>query len=567
MDNGPFRSELFAFADAFIEKNAALDPMAATDYGIEDYDDRLTDFSLDHDRERTEFVRSSLTDLAAISPTDEIDRIGQAVMTERLTAILGLEESGETRRTFSVLSSPVSQIRQVFAIQRAESAEHAQKIRARLVAVRGSLESWRGALDEDSARGFSPARRQALGVADQLATYGTGAFRSVAHQTAESCHVSVETTGLDGAATDADQACAELAEWLRTVYAPRTTETDGVGAERYGPWAQYYTGADLDLTEIHQWGWADLKRIHARMWEIAQDIAPGARSLTEVADKLDADDARAVYGTDRLLERLRALTDGAVQMLDGVHFDIDPRVRFCDARLAPEGSAAAPYYISPSEDLSRPGTTWFPTLGHDRFPLWRLVSTWYHESVPGHHLQVATAVLERDRQSRFQRLEGFISGYGEGWALYAERLMDELGGFVDQGDELGFLSCQALRAARIVVDIGMHLGLPAPDDIGVLGRLGDVGGRTWDAEMAIALLEEWAIEPTDLAVSEVDRYLGVPGQAISYKVGERVWLEAREDARRRLGPDFDLKAWHAYALALGPMGLDPFRQEMAAFSG
>jgi uncharacterized protein (DUF885 family) len=303
------------------------------------------------------------------------------------------------------------------------------------------------------------------------------------------------------------------------------------------------------------------------MWEIAADMAPGVDSLTGVASELDADEGRTVHGADVLLGRLRGLTSGAVEMLDGVHFDIDERVRFCDARLAPEGSAAAPYYIAPNEDLSRPGTTWFPTLGHDRFALWRLVSTWYHESVPGHHLQCATSILQRDRQTRFQRLEGFVSGYGEGWALYAERLMEELGAYADPGDEMGYLSAQALRAARIVVDIGMHLALPAPPDIGVLGALGDVAGRTWDAEMAVALLEERAIEPTDMAVSEVDRYLGVPGQAISYKVGERVWLEMREDARRRLGPAFDMKAWHAHALALGPMGLDPFRKQMAAFAG
>jgi uncharacterized protein (DUF885 family) len=382
---------------------------------------------------------------------------------------------------------------------------------------------------------------------------------------ARSCRVDGDASGLAAAGADADQVCAELARWLRAVYAPRATEADGVGAERYGPWARYFTGADLDLVEIHQWGWADLQSINARMWEIAADVAPGAKTLAQVAAQLDADESRAAHGADVLLQRLRGMTDGAVAMLDGVHFDIDERVRFCDARLAPEGSAGAPYYMSPSEDLSRPGTTWFPTLGHDRFPLWRLVSTWYHESVPGHHLQIATAILQRQRQTRFQRLEGFISGYGEGWALYAERLMDELGAFADPGDEMGFLSCQALRAARIVVDIGMHLSLPAPPDIGVLGALGDVAGRTWNAEMAVALLEERAIEPNDMAVSEVDRYLGLPGQAISYKVGERVWLETREEARRRLGPAFDLKAWHAHALNLGPMGLDPFRKEMTAY--
>jgi uncharacterized protein (DUF885 family) len=379
--------------------------------------------------------------------------------------------------------------------------------------------------------------------------------------------VDADASGLAAAASDADRACGALAGWLRTVYAPRAGDTDAVGADRYRTWATYFTGAELDLVEIYHWGWADLQRINGRMWEIAAAVAPGARTLPEVAARLDADEDGAVHGPEVLLDRLRGLTEGAVAMLDGVHFDIDDRIRFCDARLAPEGSAAAPYYIAPSEDLSRPGTTWFPTLGHDRFPLWRLVSTWYHESVPGHHLQCATAILCSGRQSRFQRLEGFISGYGEGWALYAERLMEELGAFTDSGDEMGYLSCQALRAARIVVDIGMHLGLTAPSDVGALAGLGDVAGRPWDAEMAIALLEERAIEPTDMAVSEVDRYLGVPGQAISYKVGERVWLETRSDARRRLGPSFDLKAWHAHALALGPMGLDPFKKEMSAFAG
>ncbi|HEY7948589.1 MAG TPA: DUF885 domain-containing protein [Acidimicrobiales bacterium] len=565
MSDGAFRSELFAFADDFIERRAALDPLAATDYGIDRYDDRLPDFSLAHAAETREFLRSSLTALGAIAPTDEIDRIAKDVMEERFTATLGLEESGESRRVFSVLGSPASAIRQVFEIQPAETAEHAEKIRARLAAVRAALESWRGALDEDSNSGLVAARRQALGVADQLATYGAGAFTAVARRAALSCRVDPEASGLEVAAADAEGACTELADWLRTVYAGRAAEGDAVGAERYRPWARYFNGADLDLAEIHQWGWADLQRINARMWEIAAVVAPGAGSLVEVADRLDADEDRAVHGTDVLLARLRAMTEGAVAMLDGVHFDIDERVRFCDARLAPEGSAAAPYYISPSEDLSRPGTTWFPTLGHDRFSLWRLVSTWYHESVPGHHLQIATAMLERDRQSRFQRLEGFISGYGEGWALYAERLMEELGAFADPADEMGYLSCQALRAARIVVDIGLHLALPAPADIGELGPLGDVAGRTWDAEMAVALLEQRAIEPHDMAVSEVDRYLGLPGQAISYKVGERAWLEAREEARRRLGHAFDLKAWHAHALALGPMGLDPFRREMAAY--
>ena len=350
--------------------------------------------------------------------------------------------------------------------------------------------------------------------------------------------------------------------------AARATEEDACGPERYSRWQRYYNGIALDLDELYAWGWADLRRINERMWELAGELAPGAIRLADVATTLDADDARAIFGTDALLERLESLTQATVAMLDGAHFDIDERIRRCDARLAPEGSSAAPYYIAPSEDLSRPGTTWFPTLGRTRFPWWRNVSTWYHESVPGHHLQDATFLLASDRLSRFQRTEAWTSGNGEGWALYAERLMEELGAFTDPAEELGYLAGQAVRAARIVVDLGLHLGFPAPEDLGSLGGFGDCSSRPWTPEMAVALLEERAILDHETAVSEVERYLAIPGQATSYKVGERVWLQAREDGevppRRRLRPE----AVPRVRAAARPDGARPVpRRALAAGTG
>jgi uncharacterized protein (DUF885 family) len=148
-----------------------------------------------------------------------------------------------------------------------------------------------------------------------------------------------------------------------------------------------------------------------------------------------------------------------------------------------------------------------------------------------------------------------VSGYGEGWALYAERFMNELGAFDEPGIEMGYLSAQALRAARIVVDIGMHLGYK------------DFDGNVWNAESSRKLLNEQALLDEDHSRSETDRYLGWPGQAISYKVGERVWMNAREDAKARLGDKFNMKKFHNYALKLGPMGLDPFAAEMKIWAG
>jgi uncharacterized protein (DUF885 family) len=411
-----------------------------------------------------------------------------------------------------------------------DSDEERSVMARRLDQVPASLASWRRTIEALAERGELPSRRHVLGVAEQAATYATGTFGRLTERVAPGLDSDSE---LARAARRADGTCGELSRWLSDVVAPRAGEVDACGAERYGVWSKNYNGAALDFEELYAWGWEDLRRINARMWQIAPQLLRGATSLIEVSDFLERDPSRLVEGTDELLAKLVDFTERAIEALDGVHFDIDPRIRFCDARLAPEGSAAAPYYIPPSEDLTRPGTTWFPTLGATTFSWWSIPSTWYHEGVPGHHLQSATSILEADRQSRFHRLEAWTSGYGEGWALYAERLMDELGFFEDPGEEMGFLSSQALRAARVMVDIGLHLQLPAPDDLGELDGLGDCAGQVWTPEMAVAVLDQRALQSHEMSVSEVERYLGMPAQAISYKVGE-AHLDAR--SRRREGP-------------------------------
>jgi len=564
MPGAAARSAVFAFADRYVSDRAALDPIHATGIGIEGYDHLLPDFSMRRWERDAESSGDALRQLEGIEPTDDIDRIAKSVMVERLTATLALEQSGELARTFSVISSPVTDIRQVFELMRADTAEDLARIQERLSAVRTSLSSWRGGLSELVGTGVVLPRRQVRGVAAQAAVQAEGAFAGFAAGLEAR---SQDLAGLRAAAADADAACGELAAWLVDDLAGASTDLDAAGPERYARWSQYFLGATPELDELYEWGWQDLQRINTRMRELATGLAPGAATLAEVAAVLDADDTGAIFGTDALIARLEAFTAATVEALDGVHFDIDERIRRCDARIAPDGSAAAPYYIAPSEDLSRPGTTWFPTLGETRFPWWRLASTWYHESVPGHHLESGNCFLLGDRLSRFQRLDAWTSGYGEGWALYAERLMDELGAFSEPAVEMGYLCGQGLRAARIVVDLGLHLGFAAPRDLGTLGDLGDCSGQPWSAEMAVALLVERALEDHAYAVSEVDRYLGSPAQAISYKVGERTWLEAREAARQRLGDRFELKRFHAYALGLGPMGLDPFCDELARWDG
>jgi uncharacterized protein (DUF885 family) len=214
------------------------------------------------------------------------------------------------------------------------------------------------------------------------------------------------------------------------------------------------------------------------------------------------------------------------------------------------------YYTRPSGDFSRPGRTWYPTGGKTIFPLWGEVSIAYHEGVPGHHFQIGTSVYLEDKLSRYQRQLGGTSGYIEGWALYAERLMGELG-FLDNPDYyLGMLRAQALRSVRVIIDIGMHLNMKIPQDVDFHP------GDTWTPELGLKFIQQKSHFPQEFVKSEIDRYLGIPGQAISYKVGEKVWLETREAAKSKLGEKFDLKEWHTKALNLGGMGLSQMRREL-----
>jgi uncharacterized protein (DUF885 family) len=383
-----------------------------------------------------------------------------------------------------------------------------------------------------------------LGLADELAESGLddGNLHAV----------------LEQRAARATEAYASYARYLVDEYSPHATEHDPVGADRYALAARVFNGTDLDLLETYAWGWDELHRIEDAMRKVGERILPG-EPLPAVFELLETDPARSIEGEENLRAWLQDLMDRTIAELDGVHFDIPAPVRRVEAMIAPPGGAAAMYYTGPSEDFSRPGRTWYPTQGRTRFPRWGEVSICYHEGVPGHHLQVAQVRYLADRLSRYQRSLAWVSGHGEGWALYAERLMGELG-YLDVPDyELGMLRAQAMRAVRVIVDIGMHLELPIP--AGETYHPGEV----WTPELALPFVIERSRFPEAFMRSEVDRYLGLPGQAISYKVGERVWLECRADARARHGGAFDLKAWHAFALDLGSMGLDQFRSEMSRF--
>ncbi|MYR63455.1 DUF885 family protein, partial [Streptomyces sp. SID625] len=488
----------------------------------------------------------------------EAERRCARLLRERLTAEIAVHEADEGLRAVSNIHSPVHSVREAFTITPTDTDEDWAAVAERLRAVPAALEGYRESLGLGLERKLYAAPRPTETFIGQLTEWsdtdgsGRGWFEDFAAAGPDSLRGE-----LDEAARAATASVVALRDWMRDVYAPAIEGTPNtVGRERYARFSRYYNGTDLNLDEAYAYGWSEFHRLLGEMKKEAEKVLPGAETPWTALAHLD-EHGTHIEGVDEVRDWLQALMDEAIEALDGTHFELAERVRRVESRIAPPGGAAAPYYTAPSADFSRPGRTWLPTMGQTRFPVYDLVSTWYHEGVPGHHLQLAQWAHVADSLSRYQATVGIVSANAEGWALYAERLMDELGFLTDPERRLGYLDAQMMRAVRVIIDIGMHLELEIPADSPFHP------GERWTPELALEFFGAHSSRPRDFVASELTRYLSMPGQAIGYKLGERAWLLGRENARKRHGDAFDAKSWHMAALSQGSLGLDDLLDELS----
>ncbi|MFF0333062.1 DUF885 domain-containing protein [Streptomyces fimicarius] len=547
-------------ADAYVDALIELDPITGTYLGVPESSRRLPDFSPAGQEASAGLLRATLRKLDAAeqlpgADSDAERRCGR-LLRERLTAELAVHEAEEGLRAVSNLSSPAHSITEVFTLTPTATDEDWAAVVERLRAVPTAYEGYRASLALGLERKLYGGPRATATFVGQLTEWGgegegEGFFAEFVAPGPASLRAE-----LDEAAGQATASVLALRDWMRDVYAPAIEGApDPVGRERYARWSRLYNGTDLDLDEAYAYGWSEYHRLLAEMKTEAEKVLPGAGPWEALAH-LDVH-GKHIEGVDEVRDWLQGLMDEAIEALDGTHFDLAERVRKVESRIAPPGGAAAPYYTSPSEDFSRPGRTWLPTMGETRFPMYDLVSTWYHEGVPGHHLQLAQWTHVADTLSRYQASVGMVSANAEGWALYAERLMDELGFLPDPERRLGYLDAQMMRACRVIVDIGMHLELEIPADSPFHP------GERWTPDLAQEFFGNHSGRPADFVESELTRYLSMPGQAIGYKLGERAWLLGRENARAAHGDAFDLKAWHMAALSQGSLGLDDLVDELS----
>ncbi len=550
------QSEIFALSSQLVDDYLRLSPVRATYAGVSGHDHRWDDFSQEG-MEETAAVLARYRDLLAgvPSPSGRWDtlayRIATAFVDERLEAIA----FDEPLYDLNTIASAVQDIRQVFDVMSRESVADWENIVERLATIDGALGSYRRALEAGVSKGLTASRRQAAALVEESRGHAgeRSSFRALPAELKASGRATPQLAArLETAVGGACLAFGDFADFLEEEYLPCATRRDGVGEERYERKVRRFLGMDLEPLETYRWGWDLVAEVKQRMVAAARRVDP-SRTLAEVVELVKTDPGRCAGSPEEFVAMMAERQSMALRQLAGKHFDIPREVERIHVRIAPPGGALGAYYVPASEGFRRPGTVWYSIGSHTVLPLWDEVSTAYHEGFPGHHLQSGFQLSLADRLSRLHRLLVSYPGYGEGWALYAETLMDELGYLEKPDYELGMLSSSMLRACRVVIDIGSHLGYPIPTDA-IFHP-----GEEWSFSLASEMLQELAFLNADYAVSEVNRYLGWPGQAIAYKVGERVILELRQQLMHRRGPSFELKEFHTRVLGSGPVGLDHLR--------
>lgn len=548
-------SPIDKIAEDWVDTAAELSPGLATYIGRFEHNGRLDDLSPEGHEKGVAAARAALAALAQATPVDDVDVVTKADLTGDLELMIALHEAGAHLRDVNVIASPAQELRNVFDLMPTDTIEDWSVIATRLGAVPVAITGYIATLRQGIATGVVPARRQVLEVAKQIGRYtaDNGFFATFAGEAApaEGQLPASLARELSDNANAARVAYDELASFLTGELAPAASEEDAIGRELYALHSRRFLGAEIDLDETYEWGVQELARMVAEQEAIAHEIKAGA-TVEEAVAFLEEDESRKLHGTEALQRWMQETSDRAVTELGKSHFDIPEPIRTLECMIAPTNEGGI-YYTGPTDDFSRPGRMWWSVPeGVDTFDTWRELTTVYHEGIPGHHLQIAQAVYNRGELNSWRRLLAGSSGHAEGWALYAERLMEQLGYLDDPADRLGMLDGQRMRAARVVLDIGVHLGKPRLDGTG-----------TWDAEYALEFMRRNVNMSDEFIQFEVNRYLGWPGQAPSYKVGQRIWEQIRADAEQREGDDFDVKRFHMRALRLGGVGLDTLRMALA----
>ncbi len=550
----PVPDDIYALSSRCVDELVAAVPTLATYLGIPGHDHRWNDFSLAGREGVADMFRNQLRRVRGIVLSDDPwQHLARDVAVAELERNLEEFDAGEHLLDLNSLASGLQDMRDAFDQMDQESRTGWENIASRLHGLPKAVAGYCSLLEDARTMGSVVARRQVVEAIRQARNHaGDGSHFATFPSTLAATGVADDALAAAVAegVGHARKAFNTIADYLENTYLAATVDRDAVGEDRYVRCAKHFLGSDLDPRSTYEWGWSEVKRLRDRMTTTAEEILAGG-GIAATLELLLTDPGRAAHSQEEFRDLMLARQVTALGELDGVHFDVPEPIRTIDVKMTPPGGSLGAYYNGPSEDFTRPGTIWWSKGKAQHIPLYDEVTTAYHEGFPGHHLQYGLQVTAGDKISRMQRLVVWYSGSGEGWALYSEDLMEELGYLEKPDYVLGKLASEMLRACRVVIDIGSHLELPIP-----VGQPFHPGER-WNFDTGVEMLERYAGQNHDISVSEMNRYLGWPGQAISYKVGQQAIRDLRSEAQRK--PGFDMKRFHARLLEVGAVGLDVLR--------
>lgn len=554
--------DLAALMDDYWAWALAENPILATQVGVRDYDTELTDLSLaaEDRRERDRRVFLERLDAIPAGALDAQDRVNRQVLRRLLAEGIEANQFGQRTQLFTTYSGWHQDFADLATeVPFATGADFASYI-ARLkkypaqndaamavvdVAIAGGytlpcavLEGFEttisGVITDDAkdSRFFEPFRRPRPAGVDA---------RSLAAFAAEAETVIERTL---------HPAYQKHLDWYLGKYRPACLDDVGVttqpgGADYYGFRIRQMTTTDLDAAAIHRLGLAEVERIRAEMDRIAADAGFASRTafIAELRDnpKYYAETPEELMqATARQLKTI----DGLMPTLFGRLPRLPYGIREIPAEIAPGTTTA--YYNPGSPESGIAGTYYVNTSKLDQRPLWEIPALSLHESVPGHHHQIA---LQQELElPEFRKHAAFFTAFVEGWGLYAERLGIEMGVYDTPEKEMGRLSYEMWRACRLVVDTGMH-------------------AMGWSKQQAIEFMKANTALTDANIEAEVNRYISWPGQALAYKLGELKIRELRARAEEALGARFDLRAFHDAVLGHGAVPLDVLEAEIDAWIG
>ena len=561
-DSAAANETLAKLCDEFWQGELKASPTTATSIGDKRYDDRLDDITpkgIAQDRKRLEGVlnRAQAIPEAGLDPEDRLTRT--ALLTEVQDQLAALSCEFE-EWTVDPLGGPQNEFMNLYQYTNIETPMDGENYVKRTKLMGPYLDDTIANLRVGKAQGKVAARDAVTKTLAQLTSLNATPVEKLGiWQPALAAHPGWSDADrkhfVDGLAdaihTSLVPGLERYRAFLEKEILPkaRSQEKAGLaslpgGVECYKRMIRVHTSLDMPPEEIHALGLQEVAKFRKDLAELGQKVF-GTSDVAEIQRRLRTDPAMH-FKTSAEVEAKARETLARAKAKIPEWFGLQPQAS-CEVMVmgmneAPYSTVA--YYRQPSADGKRPGTYMINTYLPETRPRYEAEALAYHESIPGHHLQIAIA-QELKGIPEFRKHQG-VTAFVEGWGLYAERLADEMGLYTSDVDRLGMLSFDAWRACRLVVDTGIH-------------------AMGWSRQQAIDYMIENSCLAENNIVNEVDRYITWPGQAVAYKLGQREILALRDEAKQKLGARFNIKEFHDAVLRNGAVALPVLRQQVAAY--